>query len=281
MVADPLPLHFPHFGREADRRAGALILRVEQPAALIVVQNGHPFFHGRGRDGGCGGCGVPIRCGAHFVGQVVAMAVFDGDLDFPLETDWVFKMENVGRLIAPLSSPQCGGVGAFPDRTAVAEERIVLHAPGLIEVILRTCPVKIGRPLITVHPDHVISLAPPSALKIGHTQVATDIVAAPFCFEYHVVVFPSEAALVDNIGFRGVDGDFAAPTAEGIGAAKFGVKVTGLLRPIGERFVINVKILSVGLGAFIDQLDARARSEGHGHVAVERTACVELIGGAG
>ena len=144
--------------------------------------------------------------------------------------------------------------------------------------------MQVWRPFVAVHPDHVVAFAPPGALKVGDGEVAADIVPAAFGLQYHVVVFPGGSLLVDDIGLRGVDGDLPAPSAAGIGAAKFGVEITDVA---GGRLVvglvIHVKVLPVLLGALVHQLDYGPLAEGHGRIAVEGASAIELVvlGGGG
>ena len=68
--------------------------------ALVVAQHWHAMRDLRWLCNATGFGGVPIGGAAHLVAQMVAVAVFDGDLDFFLKVHRIFEMMDVGGLVA-------------------------------------------------------------------------------------------------------------------------------------------------------------------------------------
>ena len=247
--------------------------RVVQPAPLVVARHRQAGGHGRRLRRGRRLRGVPVRRRSHLVGQVVAVAVLDRHLDLPPEAHRVLQVQHVAGLVA-------AGV-VLVDRRAVAQEGVVLHAPGVVQVILAAGAVQVGRPAVAVHPDHVVALAPPGALEVGHRQVAAQIVPAPARLQDHVVVVPRFALPVDDVGLRGVDADLRPPTAERVGAAKLGVQVARLRARRRQPLVVEVEVLHVFFGALVDQFHQRPPPIRHRQVAVQRAPLVEAVVGPG
>src|SRR5690554_3336056 len=67
------------------------------------------------------------------------------------------------------------------------------------------------------------------------------------------------------------------PASKRIGAPELGMKISGVLARLRKTFVVYVKILIVGLLAFVDQLDQGPFLEGHPDVAVQRATLVKAI----
>ena len=95
----PLGFESVHLGIDRDAFARALVLSVVEPVTLIVAEHGHTFGYGRRigdfRRLGC----VPIGYTGHFIGQMVAMAVLDGDPNLLFEAHGVLNVEDVTALI--------------------------------------------------------------------------------------------------------------------------------------------------------------------------------------
>lgn len=236
--------------------------------ALVVAQHWHAMCDLRWLCNAAGFGGVPIGGAAHLVAQMVAVAVFDGDLDFFLKVHRIFEMVDVGGLVA---------VGiVLVDRGAVAQEGVVLHAPGLVEIIFAAGAVQFGRPFVAVDPNHIVALAPPGALEVGDAEVAANKVAAALGLENHIVVVPGELTLVGDIGLGGIDLDFVSPATEGIFPAELGVKITRFLGDVTS-FIIDVEVLAVPFPALVNQLYECPFAKGHLHVCVEGTALVEAV----
>ena len=138
--------------------------------------------------------------------------------------------------------------------------------------------MQVGWPLVAIHPDHVIALAPPVAGEVGDGHVAADVMPTPAGLEDDVIVLPGVAFLVDHVRFARIDGHFRSPSAKGVGAVEFSVEVAAVRGEFGECFVIHIEILTVGLIAFVDQFDKRAFGKWHRGITVERTHLVELVG---
>ena len=119
------------------------------------------------------------------------MAVLNCHPNFLLKTDRIFEMINVGCLVS---------IGiVFVDRRTVVRERVLLHAPRLIQVIFSTCAVQIGRPLVAINPNHIVAFAPPRVLEVGNREIASDVMPPAFGGQDKVVILPREAFSVDNI----------------------------------------------------------------------------------
>ena len=206
-----------------------------------------------------------------------------GNLYFLLEADRVFDIEHVAGLVAALIPWSYGGHNRRPplkDRAAVALERVVLHPPCLVEVVLRSGAVQIWRPLVAIDPDHVVSLTPPVAAEVRHAKVAPYVMAAPLCFHNDVVVVPSQAFLVGYVRQMracAVGRDLVTPSTKWIRAAELGVKQTCVGGHVGHGLVVDVKVLVVDLVALVYQLHQGTLIKWHRQVAVERTSLVELV----
>jgi hypothetical protein len=110
------------------------------------------------------------------------MAVLDGHFDLLLESHRVLKVVHIAGLVA-------AGL-ALMNRAAVAQVGVGLHAPGLIEVVLAAGAMQVRRPLVAIHPDHVVAFAPPGALDVRDREIAAQVMAAALGLQNHVVVGP-------------------------------------------------------------------------------------------
>jgi hypothetical protein len=102
----------------------------------------------------------------------------------------------------------------IPRHVALVHDRpvvgvgLALHAPGVVEVVLRARAVQARRPAVVVDEDHLVALAPPAALAVEHGQVAADVVAGSLGVEDDVV---AGAVEVDDVGLGRVDLEVRAP----------------------------------------------------------------------
>ena len=141
--------------------------------------------------------------------------------------------------------------------------------------------MQIGRPRVAVDPDHVVSLAPPRALKVRDREVAANVVSAPTRLEDHVVVLPGGATLVRDVGLGSVHANLVPPAPERVLPPELGVQVAEIIGWCLPALVVDIEVLEVGLLALVHELDSGARPQRKGQVAVERAAHVEAVVPAG
>ena len=201
---------------------------------------------------------------------MVAMTVFDGGFDLLLKPHRIFQMMDVAGLIT-------AGI-AFVNRRTVTQKRIGLHAPGLVEIVLAAGAMQFGRPFVSIHPDHIITLTPPGALEIRHADVASKVMALALGIEDNVVVLPGQLLRINDIRFRRVDADLVTPAPERIFTAEFGMKITGVLgQRIVIRLIVDIEILAVHLRTFVDEFHQRPFTERHSDIRIQSAALVELV----
>ena len=164
------------------------------------------------------------------------------------------------------------------NRRPIHQKRIILHSPRLIEIILAPCTVQLRRPLVPIHPDHIIALAPPRPLKIRHRQIASNIVSDPCRLQNRVIAIPRLPLNIANIRLWRIHANFVPPTIAGIFPVKLRVKIRRIFAPrIVVQLVIHVKILSIRLIALIRHLNARRNIKRHKQITIQRGIGHKLI----
>ena len=154
------------------------------------------------------------------------------------------------------------------DDAAAEGKGVLLHAPAVAEVVLASRSMHRRGPLVVVDEDHIIPFAPPCSLEMGHALVAADVLSFTLGLQDGVVVLAVE---VLDLRFQAVGLDLPwRPASCGILATPVRVEEDGILGVrLRDQVIVDVEILEIGLVPLVLNLDAGARVERHGQVAVE------------
>src|SRR5690606_4226044 len=130
---------------------------------------------------------IPVSSRGVVVGQLVGVAVFDGDFDRLLEENRVFDMIAIDAGLATPAPIR----RALTQNNAVIGRLVFLARPiGGVEIILCARAMNAG-PGCAVDEDHVVAFAVPVVClprEAVDVHVAADIMAAPAGFEDDVIV---------------------------------------------------------------------------------------------
>ena len=162
---------------------------------------------------------------------MIAVPVLNRHLNLLFKPHGIGQMKNIRRLI-PTRIP-------LVNRRPIHQKRIILHPPRLIEIIFATSTVQLRRPLVPIHPDHIIALAPPCSLKIRHRQIAPNIMPDPCRLQNHVITIPRLPLNIDNIRLWRIDANFMPPGHRRDFLCEIARENTLYLLPRGRRITRN------------------------------------------
>src|SRR5215210_1455463 len=163
-----------------------------------------------------------------------------GDQDGSLEGHGVFHVEPVEADVAAPVVPAAQG------DAVVRRGVLLLRAPGCVEVVFGTRPVKGRRPSFTIYKDHVVPLPVPVPLirlaEVVDVEHAADVVAASLGFQDRVVAATGAGDILSTEEELLVALALFCDAVRGVLPAPLGVKATEAILEVVELFVIHVVV---------------------------------------